>query len=72
MSMGNISLYWIRIPLGLEFQWQCWWRIWPCLISDWLAGGLSEQTQPTTHMVCINRHECYRLGYGLHTVQTVS
>ena len=49
-------------PAGFEFQWQCRWRIWPCLVSDWLAGGLSEQTQPTTHLACSNGYECYRLG----------
>ena len=31
-------------------------------ISDWLAGGLSEQTQPTTRLACSNGHGCYRLG----------
>ena len=36
--------------------------IWPCLVSDWLAGSLSEQTQPTTCLACSNGHECYRLG----------
>ena len=54
-----------NVPLGttgFEFQWQCRWRIWPCLVSDWLAGGLSEQTQPTTRFACSNGHECYRLG----------
>ena len=35
-------------PDGVEFQWQCRWHILPCLVSDWLAGGLSEQVQPTT------------------------
>ena len=49
-------------PAGFEFQWQCWWHILPCLVSDWLAGGLSEQTQPTTRLACSNGHECYRLG----------
>ena len=49
-------------PTGFEFQWQCRWRIWPYLVSDWLAGGLSEQTQPTTCLACSNGHECYRLG----------
>ena len=49
-------------PAGVEFQWQCRWHIWPCLVSDWLAGGLSEQTQPTTRLACSNGQECYRLG----------
>ena len=49
-------------PAGFEFQWQCRWRIWPCLVSDWLAGGLSKQTQPTTRLACSNGHECYSLG----------
>ena len=49
-------------PAGFEFQWQCRWRIWPCLVSDWLAGGLSKQKQPTTRLACSNGHECYRLG----------
>ena len=59
-------------PAGFEFQWQCRWRIWPCLVSDWLAGGLSKQTQPTTRLACSNGHECYRLGNDCKTVQTVS
>ena len=49
-------------PTGFEFQWQCRWRIWPYLVPDWLAGGLSEQTQPTTRLACSNGHECYSLG----------
>ena len=33
------------------FVYYSWWHIWPCLIFDWHAGGLSisEQTQPTTN-----------------------
>ena len=31
-------------PTGGEFQWQCRWHIWPCLISDWFAGGLWTDT----------------------------
>ena len=57
--------YWLGLgsnPAGFEFQWQCRWRIWPCLVSDWLARGLSKQTQPTTRLACSNGHECYRLG----------
>ena len=45
------------VGTGFEFQWQCWWRIWPYLVSDWLAGGLSEQTQPTIRLACSNGHE---------------
>ena len=52
---------WVRIPLGSNFSGSARGRICPCLVSDWLAGGLSEQTQPTTRLACSNGHECYRL-----------
>ena len=52
--LGGTGWDWVRIPSGFEFQWQCQWRIWPYLFSDWLAGGLSEQTQPTTRLACSN------------------
>ena len=57
--------HWLKLgsnPAGFEFRWQSHWRIWPCLVSDWLAGGLNEQTQPTTRLACSNGHECYKLG----------
>ena len=53
-------------PAGVEFQWQCRWRIWPMslvMLSLWLAcWGLSEQTQATTRLACSNGHEW--LGNG--------
>ena len=48
--------HWGRISVAVR------WCIWPRLVSDWLAGGLSEQTQPTTRLACSNGHECKRLG----------
>ena len=63
LSIGRCWLGLGSNPAGVEFQWQPRWCIWPCLVSDWLAGGLSEQTQPTTRLACSNGHECYtRLG----------
>ena len=38
--LGGTGWDWVRIPLGLNFKWQCRWRIWSyCLISqEWLAS----------------------------------
>ena len=50
--LGGARYDWVQIMLWVKFQWQCQWHIWPCSVSDWLAIGLSEQTQRAAHMVC--------------------
>ena len=50
-----------------EFQWQCRWRIWPCLISDWLAGGLVN-----IHNLPLARHAAMHMsaiGWGNDCIQ---
>ena len=53
--LEGAGLDWVRIPLGLNVSGSA--GIWPCLVFDWLVGGLSEQTQPTTRLACSNGHE---------------
>ena len=37
--LGGTGWDWVQNPAGFKFQWQRRWCIWPCLVSDWLAGG---------------------------------
>ena len=64
------AMYWeVLVRTGFEFLWGgisvavlAAFLAMLTLVSDWLARGLSEQTQPTITSACSNGHECYRLG----------
>ena len=42
------AIHWeVLVKTEFESRWvKFQWHIWPCLVSDWLTMGLSEQTQP--------------------------
>ena len=60
---GRCQLLLGAYPTGGEFQWQCRWGIWPCLISDWLAGVKTDTTYHSAghaatdvSVICLGNH----------------